>query len=178
MVKKAIIFVVFTICAFSLYAQENFSEFVNLVKEGAQVHFSFKQSNFNSVPLNGEITVKGTSFRLEMSNGIKVINNGETEWYVNSDNTEIVIYTSEKNSLDITRNPFAFLEQAKDMYTIKMSGPVTNKSPRVITLVAKNGVTYTIDIVACKKLESNFNAQETFCLNPDLYPNAVVTDLR
>ena len=80
--------------------------------------------------------------------------------------------------MDITRNPFAFLEQAKDMYTIKMSGPATNKSPRVITLVAKNGVTYTIDIVTCKKLDSTFSAQESFNLNLDLYPNAVVTDLR
>lgn len=174
MVKRVIAAVAFVICALGLNAQtKNISEFVNLVKQGAQVHFSFAQSNINMVPVVGNVSVKGNCYRMQMDNGILVVNNGDTEWYVNADKTEIVIYNSQKDSNDITRNPFAFLEAAQDMYKVVLSGQYSNKVPRKITLTAKNGVEYTIEIIGFNELQST-----DFTLDTNLYPQATITDLR
>lgn len=176
MVKRLFLGLLFIACAIVSKAQaENLSEFVNLVKKGSQIHFSFTQSNMNMIPMRGSVVISGNSYKMEMANGVAIINNGETEWYVNADKSEIVIYKFDKNSPDITRNPFAFLDVAQEYYTIKTSGEIEKKVPRKIALTANNGVTYTIEILEFNK---SVHSEDTFNLNIDLYPDAIVTDLR
>lgn len=176
MANRLFLSLLFIVCAFASNAQtKNLSEFVGLVKEGSQTHFSFSQSNMKTSPMVGWVIISGNSFRMEMESGITLINNGETEWYINSDKSEIVIYKFDKNSVDISRNPFAFLDVAQEFYSVKTYGELTKKVPRKVTLTAKNGVTYTIDILGFKQLTPS---EDTFYLNENLYPDAIITDLR
>ncbi len=182
MVKRFLVVIIIVLCAVNVNASaqnKNLSGFVNLVRQGSQIHFSFSQSNFNQPPITGNVIVKGKCYRMEVDNGIMVVNNGATEWYINADRTEIVIYNSNMESADITKNPFAFLDAAQNLYTISASGQVKENIPRNITLQAKNGVKYNIEVLSFGVLDGDKSDNwDKFNVNIDLYPDAVVTDLR
>lgn len=146
---------------------------------GATISFNFTAADAAGKvvadSMSGTIITCGDSYRMETAQVI-VVSDGVVVGIYQKDADEIILQNAQSGA-DIMANPFAMLKDGNSVnYDITAQGKDAVGLPEKVTLKAKNGAVYTIDIINCSALPNPGAA--TFVLDSNNYPTAIVTDLR
>ena len=155
------------------------STLVAFLMGGATLSFSFNAVDASgNVVYDGEGTVvtAGKNWRMETGEAL-IVSDGSVKGIWQKRVDEIVLMpVADASSGDIMDNPFALLQNPGSDYTISASEADSKGIPHKIVLKSKAGAVYTIVVHEYSAVP--VPAPELFVLNPDDWPDAVVTDLR
>ncbi len=155
------------------------STLVAFLMGGATLSF-----NFNAVDAQGTVvydgkgttTTVGNSWRMEIGEAL-IVSDGSVKGIYLKGIDEIVLMPVAPDDVgDIMDNPFALLQNPGSGYAVSASDADSKGIPRKIVLKSPAGQVYTIQVLEYSALPAP--DPSLFVLDPDKYPNAVVTDLR
>lgn len=155
------------------------STLVAFLVGGATLSFNFAAADSSGKVLysaNGTLVSLESSYRME-TDDILVVSDGKTKGIYQKQIDEIVLQPVDKSGqANIMDNPFALLQNSGGAYDVIPSEADSNGIPRKIALKAKSGEVYTIMVKGYSKTAAPEHS--LFSIDPELYPSAVVTDLR
>ena len=124
----------------------------------------------------GEVVCFQESYRMETDDAL-IVSDGKTKGIYQKQIDEIVIQkVEEEGNAGIMDNPFALLMNPGKDYTVTAQNADSNGIPGKISIKTKNGEVYTILVKGYSKTTAPEHS--LFTIDPEQYPNAVVTDLR
>ncbi len=168
---------------------ESLKLFADKANSGSKMAFEFIAIDAKGeLALNtkGSVTIFNNMYRMEIPGEILAIDNGVKRWFYNISAQEIVVTNVDPQNQNIAENPFLILREKNlnDIkgYKVKLVARenLTKKSPllnipQYITLTSETGAEYKIIIIDFKEVEGI--TLSNFVLNPDIFPDVIVTEL-
>lgn len=155
----------------------------------------------------GTVSVWGDKFRMEIPDDLIVVSDGVVKWIYKPGEEELIIAENNTKEQDVLENPFSILEQTDRFYNVTVGTEVKiigGKGVKKVTLIPReaennyvridiliekdknipvrieflsiDGSQYTASIRSFRPLTDK--SPVLFRLDPEKYPDAVVTDLR
>lgn len=150
---------------------------VALLVGGATLSFNFSATDKGGVEVynsSGTVVSFEESYIME-TDDVMVVSDGQTKWIYQRGINELIIQSVEEG-VSVMDNPFAILQSADKNYKVKATSADENNIPHRITLQAKTGALYTLEIKGYSALPAPDKSQFTFDISK--YPDIIVTDMR